>query len=328
MRAPKAADTLQVRGCAIEVLRGDLTALGVDAIVNAANTKLVMGGGVAGAIKRKGGQAIEEEALGKGPIAVGDAVETAAGQLPCRYVIHAATMGMDFKTDEARVRQAARSAFALAQRLRVSSLAFPALGCGTGGFAYLAAAKIMAQEALRALRAPDSCLNKIIFCLFEEEAVAVFRSGVIGYLTHVTGELMWGPFVTVDCLIEQKGPGGESLVLIERSNPPLGVALPGGFVEYGESLEEAVAREAREETGLVLEGLRQFHTYSAPGRDPRFHTVATVFVARGRGEARAGDDAAGVRLVPLQGLSGLTYAFDHRSVIEDYLRFKQTGVLP
>ncbi|MDD2703252.1 MAG: NUDIX hydrolase [Candidatus Omnitrophica bacterium] len=127
------------------------------------------------------------------------------------------------------------------------------------------------------------------------------------------------PFLTVDAIIEISG----GLVLIERSNPPFGFALPGGFVDYGESLEEAVIREAKEETGLDLLELKQFHTYSDPERDPRFHTVTTVFTARAQGRPQAGDDAASVKVVPWEEAECLEFAFNHKDVLADYLRFRE-----
>jgi ADP-ribose pyrophosphatase YjhB (NUDIX family) len=144
----------------------------------------------------------------------------------------------------------------------------------------------------------------------------VFAKTANGYLRHMLDVLIWGPFVTVDAIIEV--PTG--IVLVKRSNPPLGYALPGGFVDYGESLEAAVHREAMEETGLELQDLKQFHTYSDPTRDPRFHTITTVFSARAVGTPRAGDDAAEVHIVQRDSLDGLSFAFDHGQVLKEWAR--------
>ncbi|MFH7326880.1 NUDIX domain-containing protein [Desulfurivibrio sp. C05AmB] len=124
------------------------------------------------------------------------------------------------------------------------------------------------------------------------------------------------PVPTVDIIIELAG----GIVLIQRKNPPPGWALPGGFVDYGESLEEAAVREAREETGLEIRLLRQFHTYSDPGRDPRLHTISTVFVASAQGEPKAGDDAARAAVFTRADLPPL--AFDHAAILADYFRQK------
>ncbi len=123
------------------------------------------------------------------------------------------------------------------------------------------------------------------------------------------------PVPAVDLIIEIEGQG---LVLIERLNPPLGWALPGGFVEVGESLEQAAIREAKEETCLDVELLGQFHTYSDPNRDPRMHCISTVFVARATGTPKAEDDAKSVALYPKDQLPDIM-AFDHRKILEDYL---------
>jgi 8-oxo-dGTP diphosphatase len=119
----------------------------------------------------------------------------------------------------------------------------------------------------------------------------------------------------VDLIIEIEGKG---LVLIERLNPPPGWALPGGFVEVGESLEQAAVREAKEETCLDVELLGQFHTYSDPNRDPRMHCISTVFVARATGTPRAEDDAKSVAVYPKDQLPDVL-AFDHRQILDDYL---------
>ena len=306
---------MKIKDTEIKIIQGDITTLKVEAIVNAANNKLVMGGGVAGAIKRKGGVSIEDEAVSKGPIKIGEAVATGAGSLPAKYVIHAATMGMDFTTDEIKIRNSSKNALRVASNLKIKSIVFPALGCGTGGFPLLASAKVMAQEVFRHLKEDDTTLTEIIFCLYDKEAYDIFQKGVTSYLEYIVHKLQQGPFTTVDAIIEING----GIVIIERSNPPFGFALPGGFVDYGGSLEDAVIREAKEETGLELTDLKQFHTYSQPDRDPRFHTIGTVFTARAKGIPRAGDDAAALQVVRLNEIMKLEFAFDHKKIIEDYI---------
>ena len=130
-------------------------------------------------------------------------------------------------------------------------------------------------------------------------------------------EVFRNPTPTVDIIIEID----EQIVLIERKNPPYGWALPGGFVDYGESYETAAAREAEEETGLSVTGLRQFHTYSNPGRDPRQHTASTVFTATATGQPVAGDDAANAQLFREDSLPET--AFDHGQILADYFAVKR-----
>ena len=129
------------------------------------------------------------------------------------------------------------------------------------------------------------------------------------------------PFPTVDIIIEQ----GEGIVLILRRNEPRQWAIPGGFCDYGESLEEAAVREAREETGLDVELIEQFHTYSDPRRDPRQHNITTVYIARSMGGTlQAQDDAKEIGIFPEDGLpAGL--AFDHDQILRDYFLYKKTG---
>ena len=307
---------MRIKQTEIKVIQGDITQIKVDAIVNAANNKLLMGGGVAGTIKRKGGKIIEEEGVKKGPIEIGGAVETTAGSLPAKYVIHAATMGMDFKTDEVKIRNSCGSSLKVAHNLCISSISFPALGCGVGRFPLGAAAKIMAQEVFKFLLENEKVhLKEILFVMYNKQAFDTFDKMVNSYLTYIHKKLQAGPFITVDAIIETQ----DGIVLIERSNPPFGWAIPGGFVDYGESLETAVTREAEEETGLKITDLKQFHTYSRYGRDPRFHTVTTVFSAKAKGKPKADTDAKNAKTFKPDKISKLNMAFDHKQVLQDYI---------
>ncbi len=134
---------------------------------------------------------------------------------------------------------------------------------------------------------------------------------------HVV-QLYRNPLLTVDIIIEMPGQG---IVLIERKNPPFGWAIPGGFVDYGESLEAAAIREAREETGMDLVNLKQFHAYSDPQRDPRGHTVSVVFTALGNGVPKAGDDAKNLQIFSLDRLPE-NLVFDHALILSHYSQAK------
>ncbi len=131
------------------------------------------------------------------------------------------------------------------------------------------------------------------------------------------------PHVAADVIIRYQG----GIVLIERKNEPAGWAIPGGFVELGESVEQAAVREAREETSLDVVLTELFHVYSKPGRDPRFQTVSVVFIGTGTGTLKGMDDARRADVFSADNLPA-QLAFDHRKILEDYYRYVATGVRP
>jgi O-acetyl-ADP-ribose deacetylase len=161
----------------VRLIKGDITTVTCDAIVNAANDRLWMGGGVAGAIKRRGGEEIEREARRLGPVPVGRAIATGGGRLPARYVIHAVTMGQDLVTSEPTIGAATQSALRLADELGLRSLALPALGTGVGGFPLDRAAAAMAREVAAYISAGGR-LTDILFVLFDDPALTAFRDAL------------------------------------------------------------------------------------------------------------------------------------------------------
>ncbi len=161
----------------LEVVEGDITALDVDAIANAANDHLWMGAGVAGAIKRAGGEEIEREAVAKGPIPVGTAVATGAGRLRARHVIHGAVMGQDLRTSAALIEQTTRACLAVADELGCESLALPAFGTGVGGFPLDECARLMVAAA-RAYE--PRTVSRVVFAVFGAEAAKQFGDAVQG----------------------------------------------------------------------------------------------------------------------------------------------------
>jgi len=169
----------------IEIYKGDITRLGLDAMVNAANNQLWMGAGVAGAIKRAGGKEIEAEAVSKGPIPVGQALVTGAGKLKAKYIIHAAVMGQGLVTDAEKIRKATRNSLIRSDELGIESLAFPALGTGVGGFPLDECARIMITEVLK-YSAEKTGLKKVVFALFDEQSYIIFKQELDKQLTKPT----------------------------------------------------------------------------------------------------------------------------------------------
>ncbi len=159
----------------LELVTGDITALAVDAIANAANNHLWMGAGVAAAIKRAGGDEIEREAVSKGPIDIGDAVATGAGRLPAKHVIHGAVMGLDLETNAELVRRTTRRCLDVAEEVGAESLAFPAFGTGVGALPFDECARVMVAET-RAFEARS--LRRVVFVAFGDDARRAFESAL------------------------------------------------------------------------------------------------------------------------------------------------------
>jgi O-acetyl-ADP-ribose deacetylase len=159
----------------LEVVKGDIAALQVDAVANAANDHLWMGAGVAGALKRAGGDEIEREAVALGPIPLGSAVATGAGRLPARWVLHGAVMGQDLRTDADLVRRTTASCLRLADELGARSLALPAFGTGVGGFPLDECARIMVEEART--HEPGT-LGRVVFAVFGDDARRAFAAAL------------------------------------------------------------------------------------------------------------------------------------------------------
>jgi len=156
----------------LEVVEGDITALAVDAIANAANDRLWMGAGVAGAIKRTGGKEIEDEATAQGPIPLGDAVATGAGRLDAKWVVHGAVMGQDLKTNADLVAKTTQSCLRVADGLGAQSVALPAFGTGVGGFPLDECARIMVAEA-RGFEGAN--LERVVFAVYGRQAAEAFQ---------------------------------------------------------------------------------------------------------------------------------------------------------
>ena len=158
----------------IEIIRGNIADQDTEAIVNAANNMLWMGAGVAGAIKRQGGDIIEKEAMAQGPIDVGGVVMTTGGKLKSKFVIHAAVMGQDLHTNAATIQLATRNTVSFADQKGIASISLPAFGTGVGGFSIFHCAKIMLTEAIEYLIKSKN-LKLIRFVLFDEEAFKAFE---------------------------------------------------------------------------------------------------------------------------------------------------------
>ncbi|MFH1771535.1 MAG: NUDIX domain-containing protein [Candidatus Omnitrophota bacterium] len=216
---------------------------------------------------------------------------------------------------ESLVRNAAYNLLTYAQKKSFNSIALGFINLKGCGLKVKDVSKIMAQEVFRySTGVKNKSLKRIIFALGNVQSFKIFNKQINRYLAYMDKEMRLGPYLTVDGIVEHKG----GIIMIKRSNPPLGWALPGGFVDYNESVEKAVVREIKEETNLNFVRIEQVKVYSDPQRDPRFHTVSVVFKGKGQGVLRSGSDASEARVFSLDALPEII-AFDHRRIIEDYI---------
>ncbi|NOZ62165.1 MAG: macro domain-containing protein [Calditrichaeota bacterium] len=165
----------KINGRTLELIQGDITDMETDAIVNAANAQLILGGGVAGAIRRKGGPRIQEECNQIGGTFVGGAVITSGGNLPAKYVIHAVGPRLGEGDEDNKLRNATKNSLRVADENRLKSIAFPAISTGIFGYPLDRCAKIMLEETITYLQG-GTTIERVVFCLFESKAYAIFQS--------------------------------------------------------------------------------------------------------------------------------------------------------
>lgn len=166
---------IEYSSCSVELVQGDITDLEVDAIVNAANSQLVLGAGVAGAIKRKGGPKIQAECNNLGPIDVGFAVLTTGGNLPAKHVIHAVGPTDDMLEKDALLESAVKNSLELAKKYKLESIALPAISTGIFGFPMIPASQIILKTCIKVAKEDPSTLKSIIICLFDDKSRLVFE---------------------------------------------------------------------------------------------------------------------------------------------------------
>ncbi len=294
----------------------------VEAIVNPVNNMFMSIGGIKD-ILIKVGEKVQEECKKFVPLKIGESMITTAGKLKYKYIIHTVIADIDFKTNEDYIRLAIRNLLKISEENKVSSISLPPLSCDIENFPYDKTAKIMAEEIVSHINnLPNTSLKKIVFVLHEKKVYEIFKDAIYGHIGYILRKVGKYPIPTVDIIIKVKTKNKTGIVLIERKNPPYGWAIPGGFVEYNESLEESATREAYEETGLKIKNLKQFHAYSEPGRDPRFHTISIVFNAEAIGKPKASSDAKNIVIATKEEILKDKYplVFDHKKILLDYFK--------
>jgi len=208
---------------------------------------------------------------------------------------------------------------------KIKYIVFSVLNSSKGGVDYKDIAKIFAEEIAKHIVENSNSQHKEIVLLLEDKKIfRIFSEVVPDHIGYINRKIGLYPIPTVDIIIEVKTKNKKGIVLVKRKNPPYGWALPGGFVEYNESLEQTAIREAMEEINIKVKNLKQFHTYSQPGRDPRFHTITTVFTASADKLPKAASDAEEVVVATKEEILSDKYplVFDHKKILQDYFSKK------
>jgi len=310
--------SIRIKGIEINLILCDIMAAAAKAIVCEANNHLNLDSGMPAMFKQKGGKIFEESVKAVKPPRIGEVVMTAAGGLPAQHVFHAVTTGLTDEVSEATIRKVIYNSLLAAHNNKINSLSLPIFG-RSSQVPYEVSSKLTAQEIFRYIQAfsqPE--ITQINIACYDNDVFEVCKKNICEYLSHL---IMQGPFLVVDGIVEYH----DGIVLIERSNPPFGWALPGGFVDYNESVESAVAREVKEETNLDMKDIHQFKVYSQPDRDPRFHTVSVVFIGKGEGLVKGESDARNAQVFKLSELPA-QLAFDHRKIIDEYITDKLKNI--
>ncbi len=228
------------------------------------------------------------------------------------------------ETEQQNLRSSIRSFLIHTLKKKIKYIVFPILS-SYKELCYKDVAKIIAEEiAKHIVENSNSQLKEIVLLLKDKKAFKVFSEVIPDHIGYINRKIGFYPIPTVDVIIEVRTKNKKGIVLVKRKNPPYGWALPGGFVEYNESLEQTAIREAMEETNIKVKNLKQFHTYSQPGRDPRFHTITTVFTAKATSLPKASSDAEEVVVATKDEIFSDKYplAFDHKKILQDYFSKK------
>jgi len=233
-----------------------------------------------------------------------------------RYILHVSIPDASRKEIRDKIKETVRDCLQQMEKFSCTSALLPVFGCMTNKISVQESFKIMMGEIISSWGQMKNLGNIIV--ILPENSFERCEKVATEMLQHLVRKIFRNTYPASDTIIKKDG----GVVLIYRKNPPRGWAIPGGFINYGESAEDAAIREAKEETGLDITNLNLFGVFSDPQRDPRFHTLSIVFVADGRGKIHPGDDALKARVFYRDGLPE-DVVFDHREILK---RFFQSNV--